>query len=141
MLLRFLLADLSVKSTFHLHPYQTSLKSTSTPQAYSRVIKLSKKVLFLNLILLCNDIALNPGPSSLSYPRCLRTNKKGQANDSFKSDYLTQVNTMVNTFQRYNMWTSKLLKEKSRQQQRSIPTLFSLNRRKLNRDRGRLVTP
>lgn len=29
--------------------------------------------------MLCNDVALNPGPSSLSCPKCSRTSKKGQA--------------------------------------------------------------
>jgi hypothetical protein len=47
---------------------------------YTRLIKFGKQVALVNLLLLCNDIALNPGPvtSKLVCPVCCKTIRKNQ---------------------------------------------------------------
>ena len=49
-------------------------------QNYTRLVKFGKQVALVNLLLLCNDIALNPGPvtSKLVCPVCSKTIRKNQ---------------------------------------------------------------
>ena len=49
-------------------------------QNYTRLVKFGKQVALVNLLLLCDDIALNPGPvtSKLVCPVCSKTIRKNQ---------------------------------------------------------------
>ena len=53
-----------------------------------RVVNLTQKVILVNVLLLCNDISLNPGPPRLSCPKCVQTIKKNQARTQCTSCHL-----------------------------------------------------
>ena len=51
-----------------------------TPVAKVQLVRLTRSVLLASLLLQCNDISVNPGPSTkISCPRCLKTIRTNQA--------------------------------------------------------------
>ena len=56
-----------------------SAKRSSPGLVCIRTINLVEKLIFVNILLLCNDVSLNPGPASLACPKCLKTIKKTQS--------------------------------------------------------------
>ena len=56
-----------------------SAKRSSPGLVCIRTINLIEKLVFVNILLLCNDVSLNPGPASLACPKCLKTIKKTQS--------------------------------------------------------------
>ncbi|XP_020605300.1 uncharacterized protein LOC110044121, partial [Orbicella faveolata] len=51
-----------------------------TPVAKVQLVRLTRSVLLASLLLQCNDISVNPGPSTkITCPRCLKTVRRNQA--------------------------------------------------------------
>ena len=51
-----------------------------TPVAKVQLVRLASSVLLASLLIQCNDISVNPGPSTkISCPRCLKTVRRNQA--------------------------------------------------------------
>ena len=51
-----------------------------TPVAMVQLVRLARSVLLASLLIQCNDISVNPGPSTkISCPRCLKTVRRNQA--------------------------------------------------------------
>ena len=58
--------------------YQAS-RALSISLKWSRVVNLGRKVILVNILLLCNDISLNLGPSCLRCAKCVKIIRKNQA--------------------------------------------------------------
>ena len=57
----------------------------SSRSKWHRAISLTRKVILVNMLLLCNDISLNPGPSRLSCILCAKNIRENQASIQCRS--------------------------------------------------------
>ena len=65
----------------------TSMMSSTNVEKFRRIVSLTRKLILVNALLLCNDVALNPGPPKVCCAGCFKLVKKNQVLASCKECY------------------------------------------------------
>ena len=66
---------------------RSSMMSSTNAEKFRRIVGLTRKLILVNALLLCNDVALNPGPPKICCAGCFKLVKKNQVLASCKECY------------------------------------------------------
>ena len=55
---------------------RSSMMSSTNAETFRRSVGLTRKLILVNVLLLCNDVALNPGPPKICCAGCFKLVKK-----------------------------------------------------------------